>query len=246
MGEVQLKRPTGMYLMAVLFMLAPLGNLIVSFFGSEFSVIPSLANFLKFTQSVSDLDWLWLGLLFMTGALLLRARKATWTLAIVTLMLVLFVNLYRWGNGEFADGGLLVHGQLFMACLITGFVLLLLFYFRFPYMDRRAQWLFSAAARYEFRTPVSVVAQDIFDGVTESISTSGVRVRLQRDLEGSQGLRFVDVIFPDIRNIKVKGRVVEYRDNVLRLKFKELTKHDRLYLQEWLKSQIETATEKFS
>ncbi len=244
MGEEQLKRPTGMCLMAILFILAPLGNLLISFVSSEF--VNSQSGFLSFAQSVSNLDWMWLGLLFLTGVLLLRAHKATWTLAIGSLMLVLFINLYRWGNGEFSDSGLFVHGQLFMSCLITAFVLLLAFYFRFPYLDRRAQWLFPAAARYEFRTPVNVVAQDIFEGVTESISASGARVRLQRDLEGSQGLRFVDVIFPDIRNMKVKSRVVEYRDNVLRLKFKELTERDRLYLQEWLRSQIETGTEKLS
>lgn len=244
MGEEQLKRPTGMYLMAILFILVPLGNLLISFVSSEY--VNSQSGFVSFAQSVSNLDWMWLGLLLLTGVLLLRAHKATWTLAIGTLMLVLFINLYRWGNGEFSDSGLLVHGQLFMSCLITAFVLLLAFYFRFPYLDRRAQWLFPAASRYDFRTPVNVVAQDIFDGVTESISVSGARVRLQRDLEGSQGLRFVDVIFPDIRNMKVKSRVVEYRDNVLRLKFKELTERDRLYLQDWLRSQIETNGEKLS
>jgi hypothetical protein len=165
-------------------------------------------------------------------------------LAIGTLTLVLFINLYRWGNGEFEQSGALIHGQLFISCLITAFFLLLAFYFRFPYLDRRAQWIFQAAARYEFRTPVDVVAQDIFSGVTESVSLSGARVRLQRDLDSSQDLRFVDVIFPEVRNIKVKSRVVEYRDNVLRLKFKDLTGRNRTYLQDWLKSRIETLPEK--
>lgn len=246
MGQDQLKRPTGVYLLAVLFILAPIGNLILSFAGSDYVDWHNPEIILSFLKSVSTLDWVWLGLLFITGLLLLRPHKATWSVAIVSLMLVLFVNVYRWGNGEFSESGLFVHGQLFISCLITAFFLLLAFYFRFPYLDRRAQWLFPAAHRYDFRTRVDVVAQDIFDGVTESISISGARIRLKRDLDEAQRLRFVDVIFPDIRNMKIKGRVVEYRENVLRLKFKELTERDRVYLQEWFRSQIETTGEKLS
>lgn len=242
-GE-QLKRPTGIYLLAILFILAPVGNILLSLWGGGVVGWQHPQQWALALSSVTSLDWLWLGLLFLTGILLLRPHKATWSLAIGTLMLVLFINLYRWGNGEFEQSGALIHGQLFISCLITAFFLLLAFYFRFPYLDRRAQWIFQAAARYEFRTPVDVVAQDIFSGVTESVSLSGARVRLQRDLDSSQDLRFVDVIFPEVRNIKVKSRVVEYRDNVLRLKFKDLTGRNRTYLQDWLKSRIETLPEK--
>lgn len=244
MESEQLKRPTGVYLLAILFILAPLGNIFLSLWGGGAVSWQHPLQWLSALNSITTLDWLWLGLLFLTGILLLRPHKATWSLAIGTLMLVLFINLYRWGNGEFEESGALIHGQLFISCLITAFFLLLAFYFRFPYLDRRAQWIFQAAARYELRTPVDVVAQDIFSGVTESVSLSGVRVRLQRDLEKAQELRFVDVIFPDVRNIKVKSRVVEYRDNVLRLKFKDLTGRDRTYLQDWLRSQLETTPEK--
>ncbi|MEN0059381.1 MAG: PilZ domain-containing protein, partial [Bdellovibrio sp.] len=104
---------------------------------------------------------------------------------------------------------------------------------------------FPTAHRYEIRTRADVVGQDIYEGVTESISASGARVKLQRDMgEGSQSLRYVDVIFPGIRNLKIKSRVVEYRDNVLRLKFKDLSKTDREYLMDWMQSQTETRNEK--
>lgn len=240
MEEVQFKKPTGVYLLAVLFILAPLGNILLSLWGSDTVNWHHPVVFLNFLKSISALDWLWLGLLALTGVLLLRPHKATWTVAIGTLMLVLFINLYRWGNGQFEDSGLFVHGQLFISCLVTAFALLLAFYFRFPYLDRRAQWLFTAAHRYEFRTPVSVVGRDLFEGVTESISTTGVRVHLKRDFEGSNDLRFVDIIFPEIRNIKVQSRVVEYRDNILRLEFKELSGREKTHLQEWIRSQLET------
>ncbi|WP_374030177.1 PilZ domain-containing protein [Bdellovibrio bacteriovorus] len=244
MQPATLKKPTGVFFLAFLFMLAPLGNLLLSFAASGvpgWYEIPVLKAFL---QTVSPLDWFWLSLLFITGILLLKPHKTTWTLAIVSLCFVLTINCYRFFTKDFAPDSTLVQWQLVLSSILTFTILILALYFRFPYLDRRAQWLFPTAHRYSFRTPVDVVAQDIFQGVTESISVSGARVRLQRDLEGgSRNLRFVDVIFPEVRNVKIKARVVEYEDNVLRLKFKELRRLEKGYLQDWFRSQLETEQE---
>ncbi|KYG61257.1 hypothetical protein AZI85_09970 [Bdellovibrio bacteriovorus] len=241
MTEAELKRPTGIYLLAVLFMLAPLGNLAISFAGSGVPHWYLPSTLIEFLKAVSILDWSWLGFLFLSGVLLFKAHKTSWTVAILSLVFVLGLNIYRFSTHALEGDGLFVQTQLVLSSFVTVGVLLLAFYFRFPYLDRRAQWLFPTAHRYDFVTPVDVVAQDIFEGVTESISVSGARIRLKRDLEGgSRDLRFVDVIFPAIRNVKVKSKVVEYHENVLRLKFKDLSRRDRGYLHDWFRSQIET------
>ncbi|WP_413942625.1 PilZ domain-containing protein [Bdellovibrio sp. HCB-162] len=244
MTQAELKRPTGVFLLAFLFILAPLGNLLISFAGSGVSGWYEPSVLFAFLQSVSTLDWLWLSLLFLTGVLLFRPHKTSWSLAIVSLSLVLLINAYRFFSHDLSHEGSFAQWQLVFSSLVTIAILILAFYFRFPYLDRRARWLFPTAHRYEFRTPVNIVGQDIFEGVTESISIAGTRVLLKRDMEGtSKELKYVDVIFPKIRNIKVKARVVEYRDNVLRLKFKELEQRDRGYLLDWIRSQIETSNE---
>jgi hypothetical protein len=170
----------------------------------------------------------------------MRAHKTTWSLAIVTLILVLCMNLYRATSGEMGESSF-VHWQLAASVLVTLSGLFMTFYFRFPYLDRRSQWLFSTAHRVDVRTPVQIVADDIFDGVTESLSASGARVRLQRDMGGKPGdLRFVDIIFKELKNLKTKALVVEYNENVLRLKFKDISSKDRATLVEWIESHDDT------
>lgn len=240
MEQTELKKPTGVYLLAVLFLLAPIGNLLLSFAGSGISNWKDPSVLYSLLQTVSPLDWLWLSLLIVTGILLLRPHKASWSMAIFTLLLVLAINFYRAGSGEFGNVGY-AHWQILFSSVATAVVLVMAFYFRFPYLDRRARWFIPAAQRYEIRTPVEVVAQDIFFGITESVSVSGVRVRLQRDMGPiASQIRYMDVIFPEMRNLKVKTLVVQYSDNVLRLKFKELRGKDLTYLKEWLRSQDET------
>lgn len=244
MTQAELKKPAGIFVLAYLFLLAPLGNLAISFAGSGNPEWYKPSVFYSFLPTVSSLDWFWLSLLFVTGLLLFRPHKTTWSLAIGALLVVLGINSYRFLSHDLNYEGNFAQWQLGVSSLITVSILFVVFYFRFPYLDRRARWFFPTAHRYEFRTPVEVVAQDIFAGVTESISASGARVRLKRHMAGgSRDLRYVDVIFPEIRNIKVKARVVEYGDNLLRLKFKGLEGRDRIYLLDWFRSQIETNEE---
>ncbi|MNY76886.1 hypothetical protein D3C86_2166130 [compost metagenome] len=53
-------------------------------------------------------------------------------------------------------------------------------------------------------------------------------------------LRFVDLIFSELKNLKTKAMVVEYRENLLRVKFKELSTKDRTTIMGWLQSQVES------
>ncbi|MDG0816562.1 PilZ domain-containing protein [Bdellovibrio svalbardensis] len=240
MQKTELKKPTGVYVLAVLFLIAPIGNLLLSFAGSGIKNFSQPSLIYAFLQGVSPLDWFWLSLLVVTGILLLRPHKTSWTMAIVTLLLVLGINIYRAVTGGLGEVQY-AHWQILFSSMATCAVLIMSFYFRFPYLDRRTRWFIPAAQRYDVRTPIEVVAQDIFSGVTESVSISGARVRLQRDMGPIiKQIRYVDVIFPEIKNVKIKTQVVEYDDNILRLKFKELRGKELNYLRDWLRSQDET------
>jgi hypothetical protein len=139
-----LKKPTGVFLIALVFILAPFGNLIISFAGSGVSNWYNFNVIIPFLRSVPGLDWLWLGLLLLTGILLLRPHKLTWSLAIVTLLLVLIINTYRLFNVD--QNSIDPHFlKIFsgLAALCTLGLLVIAAYFRFPYLDRRTKWISS-------------------------------------------------------------------------------------------------------
>lgn len=137
----QLKKPVGIYVLAVLFLLAPIGNILISFAGSGVANWYDPSVFVPFMQTIPKLDWAWLGLLFLTGLLLFKAHKLSWSIAIASLLIVLAVNTYRI---SFVDTNSIDPNFLkifsVIAVLSTIGVLVIAFYFRFPYLDRRTEW----------------------------------------------------------------------------------------------------------
>ena len=161
MQSTTLKKPFGVYALALLFILAPLGNILISFAGSGVENWYSPSIFFVFLESIPLADWAWLILTFVTGCLLFVQHKTAWSLAVLSLLVVLGINAYRAFNpGDVASVEFL-KWQIVISMLVTLAVLVLAFYFRFPYLDRRAQWFFPTAHRWDLRTPVEVVGEDI-------------------------------------------------------------------------------------
>jgi hypothetical protein len=147
-----LKKPIGILFLAFLFILAPVGNIIISFIGSGISNWFQPSVFFSLLKTVTVVDWIWLSLLALTGVLLLRPHKLTWTLAIVSLFIVLGINAYRlyiMDTNSIEPHFLKVFSIL--AIVTTLGVLTIAFYFRFPYLDQRTQW-FSEQHNQDRRT----------------------------------------------------------------------------------------------
>lgn len=136
-----LKRPIGVYFLAILFLLAPIGNILISFAGSGIQNWYDPSVFIPFLQTIPAWDWAWLILLFITGILLFKAHKLSWTIAILSLLLILAINIYRVYNVD-ANSIEPHYLKVFsvIALLCTAGVLVIAFYFRFPYLDRRTKW----------------------------------------------------------------------------------------------------------
>lgn len=137
----ELKKPYGIYFMATMFFLAPLGNIIISFSGSGLSNWYEPHIFLALFKTIAPLDWLWLGMLSLTGILLFLQHKLSWTMAIIALVSVLGINavrLFQADPSSIEPQFLKVFSLL--AVLVTLGVLMIAFYFRFPYIDRRLKW----------------------------------------------------------------------------------------------------------
>ena len=227
-----LKRPTGVFIIAVLFLLAPFGNILISFAGSGVQNWYDLSVLMPFLNTIPAWDWLWLGLLFVTGLLLFFPHKLSWTIAIFTLLLVLFVNAYRLYsiNMNSIDPSFLkVFSVLAIVCTIS--ILVISLYFRFPYLDRRANW-FLNEDRFSIRTDVMV--NDI-KGTTESISYTGCRLNYNEDLSYDKGTS-VKLKFIEISKIEVEAQVVDKNAAGLRLAFVDISNDFRQDLGRWLKS----------
>lgn len=237
-SPMPLKRPVGLIYLALFFILAPLGNILISFALSDVEFWYRPAVMLDLLKNISVLDWVWLTLIFITGLSLLASHKTAWTLALLSLVLVLGINGYRAVNPPPGANFNYIYYQLALSSFVTLAGLIVAFYFRFPYLDRRTRWFVATAQRHNLRTPVQLVAQDIFSGVTESISLSGARVHMQKDMGLlAADLQNIDIIFPELRQMRLTAEIIEYAGNTLRLKFKKLSAKDRKLLQDWIEAQ---------
>lgn len=234
-SEIQLKRPIGVYLLAILFILAPLGNLLISFSGSGDPNWLTSEKISQYLTTVQMVDWLWLGLLFISGLLLLIQHKTAWTISVISLILVLCLNTYRFVTLEQQMQVDHFRWQMILAILATMSILVIAFYFRYPYLDRRTSWFFGTQYRLQMKTPVQVLSHDISEGVTESISLSGASIMLKQDIyEKIKDLSYVDVVFNDIRSLRIKSQIIDYIDNHLRVKFEDMTAEDKSDLRAWI------------
>lgn len=232
MSQSALKKPTGVYIIATLFLLAPFGNILISFAGSQVHNWYDLSVLGPFLQSIPALDWIWLGLLFVTGLLLFRPHKLSWSLAIFTLLLVLSINAYRLYHidGNSIDPVFLKVFSL-LAIICTLAVLVISFYFRFPYLDRRANWI-TNEKRFDLRTPASV---DGVKAITESISFTGCRLSFDQPCHLKKGER-VQIKFVEISKNEVTAEVVERLEFGARVEYRGAQSDFKQDLDRWLKS----------
>ena len=232
MSSVNLKRPTGVYIIALLFLLAPLGNILISFAGSGVKNWYDVSVLMPFLASIPALDWIWLGLLFVTGILLFRPHKLSWSIAIGTLFVVLCVNAFRLysADANSIDPVFLKVFSVF-AIVCTLSILIIALYFRFPYLDRRANW-FSNEKRFDIRT------QAVTEGLkatTESISLTGCRLSFDVPNEFKKN-QILKIHFPEISMHETAAEVVQRLEFGVRVEFSGGSADFFRDLGQWLKS----------
>ncbi len=228
-----LKKPTGVYILAFLFLLAPIGNIIISFAGSGVSNWYEPNVFSAFLLTIPGFEWLWLGLLFISGILLFRPHKLSWSLAIFTLVAILFLNIYRMYLGD-ENSIDIKYLKVFsvVALLCTLGVLVIAFYFRFPYLDRRANWV-KNIERFDLVTPITV---NNINGKTTSISLTGCRIQLETNSNFKIN-EILSLVVTEIFNQTLKAQVVESSGTDLRVEFNNINSEQSTLIKSWLEKQ---------
>ena len=256
MTTTTLKKPIGVYALAVLFLLAPIGNIFISFAGSGLQNWFEPSVFFALTQSIPLLDWVWLSLLFATGILLFRPHKLSWSIAIVTLIVVLLMNafrLYSADTNSIDPMFLKVFSVLAILCTLS--VLVIAFYFRFPYLDRRSRWVSSqpnsdrrSAVRFteidrrddlskdanffNIRTAVNCSGAKAY---TESLSESGCRVSFDQSCTFKKQ-DTVTLKFSEISSFEVTGVIIDHLEFGARIEFTNIKPDFKQDLSRWLKA----------
>jgi PilZ domain-containing protein len=231
------KEPFLVYLLAMVFLLAPVANILVSFARSGMADWYHPAEFVALLRTIPAADWIWLAGTFVSGAALLLRHKSAWLLGVASLVVVLLFNTYRALQLDFSQNVDLIRAQIVFAVFVALSLLIIGLYARYPYLDRRQGWMFPTADRYQIRTPVVVHAALDLTGHTESISTSGLFVRLAAPTDAVRERTTVTLSLTELPRLKeIETEVVQADRDVLRLRFRGLRWGARGLLEGWLRS----------
>lgn len=165
---------------------------------------------------------------------LLRAHKTSWLVAIIALIVAGGLQMLLVFDADDTTGGAVLILRSFLLAAIGLGLFLVFTRARYPYLDRRQGWVGAPAERFELRTPVVLRSHKDFDGVTESLSSSGCRVRIQAAPGQGLGQRFVEIQFKDLPGVLIRAQQVGIDSTVVRLKFKEFLQGERSDFETWL------------
>lgn len=226
--------------MAFAFMAAPLMNLVVVFFASSAEtaqVSGALIGPLRLLELIEQ------AFIFLAGICLLQQHKTRWLVAVVLIFSTVGLNLLILldsPESEFLRSA--AHVRLYFSIFLAFCVVLILYYARYPYLDRRQGWMGPVAKRYDLTVPARVFADEVWTGASESMSASGCRVRLDKDWGPKDRVRFIDVQFPGFSEGRIKAQVVGSQGAILRLKFRDFRNEDRKAFAAWIKGLVEKAS----
>lgn len=238
-----MKDPRLLKYLGYAFLIAPLGNLLLSLLSHQDEAGLNSERAIELFANIPLEDWAWLFLLFLSGVLLLMRHKTAWLIAVLSLLTVVLLNVTSLLEGEgrtFFSAAQEV--QVLFSIFASACAILILFYARYPYLDRRQGWLGPVAERYDLRTPVEIELGRWVSGESESLSSSGCRIRLPSGEPLPSGIRFLSIRFPEIGIHQIKAQVVGFDGPVVRLKFRDLTGKDRKILGQWMKSKVRVVT----
>ena len=143
------KRPLVIYLLAVCFMAAPIGNTVMSMIGAGVTDWYTPGAVLQWLSRMPLMVYLWIGLSFIAGFFLLIPRKWSWFLSILAIAFSIGMSIYTKAKYQSHYFSLTSIGNLG--------VLVVIYHFRFPYLDRR-EWWWGTARRYRCDLPIRMGA----------------------------------------------------------------------------------------
>lgn len=238
----KLESPILVYILGICFLFAPLGNLILTALASGIQdwYLPQVFSLL--ISDIPLMDWIWFGLVMMSGLALLKPHKLSWSLAIFTMAVVLLINVYKIALGGLNLSLPLQKLQVFSSIVMTGSVALIAFYFRFPYLDRRSQFI-KKMHRYSVDILGEIKsnrAQAVIQGRVRSISFTGFMIEVASGGTSFQKGDKIKICIPEVSSDSFTAEVVSFEQgeqkNRLRASFEKLNQDQEKIILTWLES----------
>ncbi len=232
----EIKKPFALQVLIYSFLLAPFGNIAMT--AATLGIVDWYrpAIFYEILTNVQTLDYVWLGLIFLSGVLLMVRHKTAWLVAITALVFTVCINIINLIEIlQTGSPSLMASAQIMVSLLTTLAVSIIFFYFRYPYLDRRAT-LLGFAARVNVIIPCRIQARSI-EYSTDCISLSVTGARFQADKMSALLLPEdeLELSFSD-QDLKLKAVVVESTEEFLRIKFSSVALIQKSKLKDLIKS----------
>lgn len=235
----EIKKPFALQALIYSFLLAPFGNIAMT--AATLGIIDwyKPAIFSAILTDVQTLDYIWLGLVFLSGVLLMIRHRTAWLVAITSLAFTICINLINLIElFQTGSASLMASMQITVSLFTTLAVSIIFFYFRYPYLDRRAT-LFGFAARVNVNIPCRIQSA-VIEYSTDCISLSVTGARFQADKMSTllQPEHKLELSFSD-QDLKLKAVVIESTEEFLRIKFSSMTLIQKSKLKDLIKSSNE-------
>lgn len=220
-GEI--KNPFLLRVLIYSFLVAPFGNIALTAISLGIKDWYEPRVFLNIITHIQEFDLAWLGLIFIVGVLLTTRHRTAWTSSIVVLLLSVLINVRNFvhiiNSSQLAKAYLL---QTSFSMIVTISVAGLFYYFRYPYLDRRAT-LLGFAPRFDVRIPSHLSSYYLkADCECQSLSISGARFVLENNPLNLNIGDEVQILLADLPE-KFQATVVEHSNLILRLRFIDLS-----------------------
>lgn len=114
-------------------------------------------------------------------------------------------------------------------------IVVVMYFFRYPYLDRRQKWFAPTADRFEVQIPVLINGS--IAGDTSDLSYTGARITLKDQGDNIQMGDRLSLQIPEIADLVCQGEVIAKDSGVLRVKFDKIDSDSKEILRQWLLSQ---------
>lgn len=218
------KLPIVLKILSVALILSPFGNFFWSAYmaGAEPYELGKIGELLT---RVPWLDWLWNLLLVVSGVLILLRRKLSWVVAIASILLCTAINLFKYLSLPEAFG---LSYQLFAISTSIGAILIVA-YFRYPYLDRRDRW-FSFHKRHTTNLPAKLKGHSA-KIIVKDLSLSGAQIETPEP-----ELFEPDQVYPlEIAGYAFEVRVIWMNGTQIGVEFENLSRELKGRVADWIK-----------
>ncbi len=237
-----LKKPWIIYILATSLILAPFGNILFTLITLNLPSLANLSLLAKVLSLVPIYDWIINGMILLSGLLLLRRHKTSWSFSILVLVGILVVNYIKWNSGLYPSETGLEKIQLASGFLVTTAVLLIAFYFRFPYLDRRSSFFFvTHRISGDWQGSVQSSTGENVDIDIYSVSMTGLGFRFPLNLEKnfSVGQVIEGQCSPFFQG-RFQGQIVRKNETDCGLRFQNLSSEQKKQFKEFLRKLMQS------